>query len=122
MTPTGPVFVGTSTQPSSPTRLARRRAYADVPVSPEGSTRGPTSRRDAAGCCLEADSALRRRRRRLSPVARRSPLGLADDLVGEEGEAVTDGPGVQEAHALLVAGLLEEALAGPERDWVDHQP
>jgi hypothetical protein len=49
-------------------------------------------------------------------------LGLADNLVGEEGEAVTDGPGVEEPHALLVAGLLEEALAGPERDWVDHQP
>jgi hypothetical protein len=45
-----------------------------------------------------------------------------DDLVGEEGEAVTDGPGVDEAHALLVAGLVEEALAGPERDRVDHQP
>ena len=49
-------------------------------------------------------------------------LGLADDLVSEEGEAVTNGPRVEEAHALLVAGLVEEALAGPERDRVDHQP
>jgi hypothetical protein len=53
---------------------------------------------------------------------RRPLLGLPDDLVGEEGEAVTDGPGVEEAHGLLVAVLVEEALAGPERDRVDHQP
>jgi hypothetical protein len=25
-------------------------------------------------------------------------------------------------NGLLVAGLAEEALAGPEHDWVDHQP
>jgi len=56
------------------------------------------------------------------PGAVRRPLGLADDLVGEEGEAVADGPGVEEAHAVLVAGLLEEAFAGPQGDRVNHQP
>jgi hypothetical protein len=43
-------------------------------------------------------------------------------FVGEEGDAVTDGPGADEAHGFLVAGLAEEALAGPEHDRVDHQP
>src|SRR5262245_34185955 len=46
------------------------------------------------------------------PVA--SPLGVPDGLVGEEGEAVTDGPGADKAHGLGVAGLAEQALAGPE--------
>ncbi len=40
-------------------------------------------------------------------------LGLSDDLVGEVDEAVTDGPGVEGANGLLVAGLAEEALASP---------
>jgi hypothetical protein len=53
---------------------------------------------------------------------RRRPLGLADELVGEEDEAVTNGLGIDEAHGLLVAGLAEEALAGPEHDWEDDQP
>jgi hypothetical protein len=47
--------------------------------------------------------------------AGRRPLGLPDELVGEVREPVTDGPGVQEAHGLLVAGLPEEPLAGPEQ-------
>jgi hypothetical protein len=50
-------------------------------------------------------------------------LGVSDEkLVGEEGEAVTDGLGVDEAHGLLVAGLAEEALASPEHDREDDQP
>ena len=50
------------------------------------------------------------------------PPGVPDDLVGEEDEAVTDGPAADEAHGLLVAGLAEEALAGPEHDREDEQP
>ena len=49
-------------------------------------------------------------------------LCASDELVGEEGEAVTDGLGVDEAHGLLVAGLAEEALAGSEHDWEDDEP
>src|ERR1700716_4441499 len=68
-----------------------------------------------------------RARRRAARASRnagavRRPLGLPDELVGEVCEAVTDGPGVEEAHGLLVAGLPEEALASPEDDRVDHQP
>ena len=40
-------------------------------------------------------------------------LGVSDGLVGEEGEAITYGAGVDEAHGFLGAGLDEEALAGP---------
>ena len=36
---------------------------------------------------------------------------MDEKLVGEEGEAVTDGLGVDEAHWLCVAGRAEEALA-----------
>ena len=71
---------------------------------------------------LVACRTLRALRAFRNASAVRRPLGLPDDLVGEEGEAVTDGLGVEEAHGLLVAGFLEEALAGPERDRVDHQP
>jgi RNA polymerase sigma-70 factor (ECF subfamily) len=50
-------------------------------------------------------------------------LGVSDvKLVGEEGEAVTDGPGVDEAHGLLVAVLAEEALASAEHNREDDQP
>jgi hypothetical protein len=49
-------------------------------------------------------------------------LGPSHDLVGEEGEAVTDGPGVEEAHRLDVAGLPKQALAGTEHDREDDQP
>jgi len=49
------------------------------------------------------------------------PLGVSDGLVGEVGEADTDGPGVEEAHGLLVAGLAEQALAGAEHDGEDLQ-
>src|SRR5258708_14044322 len=49
-------------------------------------------------------------------------LGAPDDLVGEEGEAVTDGLSVDEARRFLVAGLAEEALAGSEHDREDEQP
>src|SRR4029453_723837 len=49
-------------------------------------------------------------------------LGVSDGLVGEEGEAVTDGLDIDEAHGLLVAGLAEEALARPEHDREDDQP
>src|SRR6202011_5169913 len=43
-------------------------------------------------------------------------LGVSDALVGEEGDAVIDGPAVDEAHGFLVAGLGEEPLAGSEHD------
>src|SRR5438045_2408045 len=59
---------------------------------------------------------------RLLPRWVRCPLGLADDLVGEVGQPVTDGPGVEEAYGFLVARLAEEPLAGPQDDGVDHQP
>jgi hypothetical protein len=37
----------------------------------------------------------------------RRPLGVSDGLVGEDGDAVTDGLRVDEAHGFLVAGLAE---------------
>src|SRR5436309_16115690 len=46
------------------------------------------------------------------------PLGRPRSEVGE----VVDGPGLEEAHRPLLAGLAEDALAGPEHDRVDHQP
>ena len=49
-------------------------------------------------------------------------LGVSDGLVDEMGELVIERPAACEAHRLLVAGLAEEALAGPEHDRVDHQP
>ena len=48
--------------------------------------------------------------------------GVAYNLIGEEREAVADGARVDEAHGLLVGGLAEQALAGPEHDWEDDQP
>jgi hypothetical protein len=57
--------------------------------------------------------------RRLAPSDAR---GVSDGLVGEDGDAVTDGLRVGEAHGFLVAGLAEESRAGPEHDRVDHQP
>jgi hypothetical protein len=50
------------------------------------------------------------------------PLGLPDELVGEEDEALTNGLGIDEAHGLLVADVAEEALAGPEHDREEDQP
>jgi hypothetical protein len=47
---------------------------------------------------------------------------VSDGLVGEVGEVVGDDPDIDEAHGFLVAGLAEEAPAGPEHDRVDHQP
>jgi hypothetical protein len=35
---------------------------------------------------------------------------VSDDLVGEEGEAVADGLGIDEAHGFLVAGVADEAV------------
>jgi len=49
-------------------------------------------------------------------------LGVWDGLVDQIGDAALDGLGVEEAHGLLVAGLAEEALAGPEHDREDLQP
>jgi hypothetical protein len=43
-------------------------------------------------------------------------------LVGEVGDAALEGLGVEEAHGFLVAGLAEQALAGPEGDREDLQP
>jgi hypothetical protein len=50
------------------------------------------------------------------------PLGVSDGLVGEHDDAVTDVLRIDQAHGLLVAGLAEEALAGPEHDREDLQP
>jgi hypothetical protein len=57
----------------------------------------------------------------LGPYSRIS-RGVPDGHVGVDGDAVTDGLGVDEAHGFLVAGLAEEALAGPEHDREDLQP
>ena len=57
-----------------------------------------------------------------SQISSRSMLGAREELVGEEGEPVTDGLDIDEAHGLLAAGLAEEALAGPEHDRKDDQP
>lgn len=46
----------------------------------------------------------------------------ASELVSEEGEAVADRLGLDEAHGLLVAKLGEEALACPDDDREDDQP
>src|SRR5260370_15299309 len=58
--------------------------------------------------------------------SRRRPscrLGVvSDDLVRDVGEAVTECLGVAETQGLLVAGLAEEARAGPEHDREDLQP
>src|SRR5689334_1305121 len=52
-----------------------------------------------------------------------SRLGVvSDDLVRDVGEAITECLAVEEAQGLLVAGLAEEALAGPEHDREDLQP
>ena len=47
---------------------------------------------------------------------------VADWLVGEEDQAVTDGAGVDEAHVFRAAGLAEESFASTEHERVDHQP
>ena len=52
----------------------------------------------------------------------RRPLGLPNELVGEEDEPVTDGLRIDEAHRLLFAGLAEKALTRPEHDWEDDHP
>ena len=49
-------------------------------------------------------------------------LGVSDAPVGEEGDAVTEGLRVDQAQRLPVAGLAEEARAGPEHDREDLQP
>src|SRR5262249_49911616 len=53
---------------------------------------------------------------------RQHALGGSDDLVGDVWEAVTNSPVGDEAQRHLVAGLAEQALAGPEHERVDHQP
>lgn len=49
-------------------------------------------------------------------------LSVSDGLVGQEGEAATDGAGLDEAQAFHAAGLAKEALAGPDHKRVDRQP
>src|SRR3954464_14744649 len=49
-------------------------------------------------------------------------LSRSDGFVGQQGEAVTDGPGVEETHRLLVAGLAEQAVAFTQHDREDGQP
>src|SRR5947208_2889489 len=60
--------------------------------------------------------------RLFGPLARRTPLGVSDTLVSEEGDVAIDRPGAYEPHGFLVAGRAEEALAGSEHDRVDLQP
>ena len=80
---------------------------------------GPRSRRSLAAlpdtCLGRAPASFR------NAGAVRRPLGVPDNGVGEEDEALTDGPGAEGANGLLVAGLAEEALARPEHKRVDHQ-
>ena len=52
----------------------------------------------------------------------RRTLDVPDGLVGEEGDAVIERLGVDEAHGFLVAGRAKEPLAVPEHDRVDLQP
>jgi hypothetical protein len=52
----------------------------------------------------------------------RAPSGGLEELVGEEGEAVTDRLGVDQAHGFLFARLAEQALAVPEHDGEDDEP
>jgi hypothetical protein len=54
-----------------------------------------------------------------TPGAVRLPLGLPDNLIGEEDDVALEGLGIDEAHSFLVAGLAEEALASPEHDRED---
>lgn len=49
-------------------------------------------------------------------------LGVSDKLGDEEGEAFTKGPGVDEAHRFLLAGLAEEVLTRPEYEREHDQP
>ena len=58
----------------------------------------------------------------LPPGPPASLLGVSDELVGEEGKAVTHSLGVDEAHGFSVTGLAEEALASSEHNRVDRQP
>ena len=51
-----------------------------------------------------------------------APSGGVDELVSEEGEAVTDGPGIDQAQGFLVARLAEQALAVPEHDREHDEP
>ena len=87
-----------------------------------GSASGPAllrRRRGRRSAGATADRGLdRRNRREPDPPRRRAvpPSAAArrlGRLVGEDGDAVTDGLGVDEAHGFLVAHLAEEALAGP---------
>src|SRR5262249_31101752 len=52
----------------------------------------------------------------------RHALSGSDDLVDDVWEVVTDDSVGDEAQGQLVAGLVEEAFAGPEHERVDHQP
>ncbi len=90
--------------------------------------------RVAASACVGTTEERERRGRAKLPSARALwtkalgasalsdvSLGPSHDLVGEEGEAVTDCPCVEEAHRVHVAGLPEQALAGTEHDREDDQ-
>src|SRR5882724_10299070 len=67
-------------------------------------------------------SSSRKFRRRIAPPSRLSGparRSCPHGLVGKEGDTVSEGLSLDEAHAFLVAGLAEEALAGPEHDRED---
>jgi hypothetical protein len=57
------------------------------------------------------------------PAIQRAPLTRhLPGLVGEQGEAVTDVLGLNEAHRLDLAHLAEEAPAGSDHERVDEKP
>ena len=67
--------------------------------------------------CLPGGSA----RKHFGTLAPSDAARRPDRLVGEVGDAALEGLGVEEAHGFLIAGLAEQALAGPEGDRVDPQ-
>src|SRR6266568_1213159 len=71
---------------------------------------------------VRAEGDARAALERSTRYASRTLSGVPDALEGEEGEAVTDGLGADEAQGSGVAGLAEETLAGSEHDRVDRQP
>src|SRR5213080_3253622 len=97
-----------------PGSASRSRPSATKVREPERTT--SVRRRDGHGSCLFGKCA------RPDVDTAAAWLGVSDALIGEEDDVALGGPGLDEAHRLLVAGLTEEALAGPEHDREDLQP
>src|SRR5215813_7316051 len=49
-------------------------------------------------------------------------LGVSHNLVGDEGQAVSDGVRMDESQGLLAGGLAEKARSIPEYHREDHEP